>query len=220
MIVLDLFCGEGGASMGYNNAGFKVIGVDNKEQKKYPFKFIQDDAILVLHKLKDLPYDFDLIHASPPCQGYSGLTPAISKHKHEKLISEVRRSIVRTGIPYVIENVYGAKKELNNPVMLCGSMFGLRTQRHRYFETSFEVEAPKNCDHSQLPLLVTTASKGSREKRFKLGIQPKTVLNAPMAYGVDWMSGKGLSQCIPPAYTYHVGVSFLHYFKTSKKNTK
>lgn len=29
--LLDLFCGEGGAGMGYHRAGFAVTGVDKKE---------------------------------------------------------------------------------------------------------------------------------------------------------------------------------------------
>jgi DNA (cytosine-5)-methyltransferase 1 len=84
-------------------------------------------------------------------------------------------------------------------------MFNLRTQRHRFFETSFPLVAPCNCDHSEIPLLVTTASKASREKRFALGMQPKTVKNAPLAYGIDWMDFKGLREAIPPAYTKYIG---------------
>ena len=117
----------------------------------------------------------------------------------------MRELLIEIGKPYCIENVAGAKNELKNPTMLCGSMFKLRTQRHRFFETSFPLCAPCDCDHSELPLLVTTASKASREKRFKLGIQPKTVKNAPLAYGIDWMDFKGLKECIPPAYTKFIG---------------
>ena len=81
-------------------------------------------------------HEYDLIHASPPCQGYSHLTPAKNKGDHEKLIPAVRALMQNLGKPYVIENVAGARHELENPVMLCGSMFWLRTQRHRYFETN------------------------------------------------------------------------------------
>lgn len=198
MLALDLFCGAGGASMGLHNAGYKVVGVDINPQPRYPFKFIQADAMT-------FPLDgYDFIWASPPCQGYSHLTPDIAKGRHEKLIPAIRLRLQRSGTRYCIENVAGAKHELINPVMLCGSMFGLRTQRHRYFETSFPVSAPKNCDHSQVPLLVTTASKASREMRFKLGMRPKTVANAPLAYGIDWMDFAGLKEAIPPAYAEYI----------------
>jgi len=202
MKALDLFCCSGGASMGLMQAGFTVTGVDIEPQPRYPFKFIQADAMT-------FPLDgFDFIWASPPCQGYSNLTPEHAKGNHEKLIPALREKLIKSGVPYCIENVAGAKKELINPIMLCGSMFGLRTQRHRYFETSFPLLVPIKCDHSQLPLLVTTASKASREKRFKLGIPPKSVKNAPEAYGIDWMDFNGLKEAIPPAYARYIAESF------------
>ena len=199
---LDLFCCEGGAGMGYALAGYEVTGVDIVPRPRYPFAFVLGDA---LEYLEAHGHEYDLIHASPPCQGYSHLTPAKNRGDHAKLIPAVRELVKRLGKPYVIENVAGARHELENPVMLCGSMFGLRTQRHRYFETNIPVAAPCKCDHSNLPLLVTTASKASRAKRRALGIPPKSVKNAPQAYGIGWMSSDGLKEAIPPAYTRHIG---------------
>lgn len=196
---LDLFCCEGGASMGLHLAGFDVVGVDIEPQPRYPFTFHQADAMT-------FPLEgFDFIWASPPCQAYSHLTPNNSKDNYPKLIPQLRERLIKSGIPYCIENVAGAKNELIDPTMLCGSMFGLRTQRHRFFETSFSLAAPARCDHSEIPLLVTTASKASRAKRLKLGIQPKTVKNAPLAYGIDWMDFNGLKEAIPPAYATYIG---------------
>ncbi len=206
MKLLDLFCCQGGAGMGYNLAGFDILGIDLHPQPKYPFPFIQADAVQYLHENGHL---FDFIHASPPCQGYSNLTPTAHKGNHEKLISIIRDELIKLKKPFCIENVAGAKKELINPIMLCGSMFGLRTQRHRFFECNFKISAPSICNHSELPLLVTTASKASREKRFKLGMQPKTVKNSIQAYGIDWMDFNGLKECIPPAYTKYIGETFI-----------
>jgi DNA (cytosine-5)-methyltransferase 1 len=141
---LDLFCCAGGAGMGYKQAGFDVTGIDIEPQPKYPFKFILSDAITYL---KEHGKEYDFIHASPPCQGYSHLTPKEHKGNYEKLIDVLRELLNEIGKPYCIENVAGAKNELKNPTMLCGSMFNLRTQRHRFFETSFPLVAPCNCDH-------------------------------------------------------------------------
>lgn len=192
--------------MGYHQAGMLVTGIDIEEQPKYPFEFIRADAI---EYLREHGHEYDVIHASPPCQGYSHLTPEKNKANHEKLIPQVRKLLKELGKPYVIENVAGARHELENPVMLCGSMFGLRTQRHRYFEVNFNLSAPCECDHSEIPLLVTTASKASRALRHKLGMKPKTVQNAPDAYGIDWMGFRELKECIPPAYTKWIGEAIL-----------
>jgi DNA (cytosine-5)-methyltransferase 1 len=210
MKLLDLFCGAGGAGMGYSQAGFEVTGVDIEPQPKYPFEFIQGDAMAYL---PEHGKEYDFIHASPPCQAYSNLTPEKYKGNHEKLIDVLRELLIEVGKPYCIENVSGARKELINPTMLCGSMFKLRTQRHRFFESSFPLAAPCKCNHSEVPLLVTTASKGSRALRAKLGIPPKTVKNAPAAYGIDWMDFRGLKECIPPAYTKYIGECWLKLVK-------
>ena len=204
--LLDLFCCQGGAGMGYHLAGMGVVGVDNEPQPRYPFAFVLGDA---LEYLGAYGHEYDMIHASPPCQGYSHLTPEGHKRNYPKLIPALRKMLRATGKPYVIENVAGARHELESPVMLCGSMFGLRTQRHRYFETNFPVAAPRQCDHSEMPLLVTTASASSRAKRRALGIPPKSVKNAPQAYGIGWMSSDGLKEAIPPAYTRWIAQQFL-----------
>lgn len=211
MKLLDLFCCGGGAGMGYHLAGFEVVGVDIAHQPRYPFQFVQGDA---LEYLAAHGHEFDAIHASPPCQGYSHLTPEASKGNHEKLIPAVRELCRKIGKPYCIENVAGARKELEAPAMLCGSMFGLRTQRHRFFETNFPLEAPAKCDHSEIPLLVTTASKASRELRFKLGMKPKSVENAPLAYGIDWLTFSELKEAIPPAYTQFIGMRMKEHLVT------
>lgn len=203
MKLLDLFCCGGGAGWGYKLSGFYVVGVDNKPQPKYPMRFILGDA---LEYLFDHGHEFDAIHASPPCQGYSYLTPESCRRNHLRMIPELRQLLIASGKPYVIENVAGARRELVNPTMLCGSMFGLRTRRHRYFETSFQLSAPVKCNHSDLPLLVTTASKSSRAKRIALGMTPKSVKNAPLAYGIDWMGSRELKEAIPPAYTKYIGM--------------
>jgi DNA (cytosine-5)-methyltransferase 1 len=193
--VLDLFCGAGGAAMGLHRAwpDAEIVGVDIKPQPRYPFTFVQTDAMTY-------PLDgFDFIWASPPCQHYSCVTKKCDRERHPDLITLVRGKLSLSGFAYVIENVVGARREMLFPTLLCGSMFGLRTQRHRLFEANFALWAPQRCDHQIPPLLVTTAGANSRKNG-----NYKSVKNAREAYGIDWMDGNGLAEAIPPAYSEYI----------------
>lgn len=222
MRILDLFCGAGGAGMGYFQAGFDVIGVDINHQKNYPFEFHQADA---LEFLKKHGHEFDLIHASPPCQRYSCLSH-LANRKHKAMIPEVREILIKIGKPYVIENVPGSP--LINPAVLCGSMFGLKTEcgaklrRHRLFETSFHVDKLK-CNHKKgertIGIFGDKARDTAAEKRHYLkpketrGNPPHDILfsheSARLSMGINWMTMKELSQAIPPAYTKYIGEQYL-----------
>lgn len=196
--------------MGYYRAGFDVVGVDIEPQPRYPFEFHQADAIEFVTKYGN---DFDVIAASPPCQDYTPLRHVTGK-RYPRLIEATREAIKATGKPYIIENVPGARFELVNPIMLCGSMFGLRVIRHRYFECSFGlVFPPFSCCHN---------GKASGNKNYKgksrslddyqfltITGHDFRVADARIAMDTDWMTQKGLSQAIPPAYTEWLGKRLL-----------
>lgn len=204
--LLDLFCGAGGCSTGYHRAGFEVVGVDNRPQKRYPFEFYEADALT-------FPTEgFDVIHASPPCQRYSRCkyrSPnyrAQVKQDHPDLVDPVRFRLRAMGVPYVIENVPEAN--LVNPAMLCGTMFdGLRVYRHRHFECNgFTVEAPRACNHTHR----MGKSKGEYHTLDKAPFITCVGHNfqarsGRIAMGIDWMTRRELSQAIPPAYTEWIG---------------
>lgn len=204
MRLLDLFCGAGGAAAGYYRAGFlDITGIDIKPQPHYPYKFIQGDA---LEYLAQHGGEYDFIHASPPCQRYSECTPVQYRKNHPDLIEPTRKLLQRTGMPYVIENVEGARFLLHNPVMLCGSMFGLKIWRHRYFEISFDLGAlTPPCNHGFEPVLIsgTTRRKAERGGRFEYAVEQRRA-----AAGIDWMTGRELDDAIPPVYTEFIGRSF------------
>ncbi len=206
MKLLDLFCGAGGAAMGYHRAGFdEIVGVDIKPQKRYPFKFVLGDA---LEYVSAHGMEFDAIHASPPCQAYS-VTRSLHSNVYPMLIEETRATLIKTGRPYVIENVPGAP--LLDPLMLCGTMFGLRVIRHRLFECNPQIAiAPASCDHWGKS--VRRGVYGAFSNGFDL--LTITGNNYPIADGrtamdIDWMSKKELSQAIPPAYTEYIGRQLL-----------
>lgn len=204
-LLLDAFSGAGGCGYGYFLAGFHVIGVDINPQPHYPFEFIQDDAIDFIRKHGN---EFDFIHTSPPCQRYSVITAMKYRDSHPDLIPDTRIALLETEKPYIIENVPNARKYLNNYIMLCGSSFGLKVFRHRYFELGgFSVQAIPKCKHDFKPVYLTGStgtSKSPKGTRKDFGKQAKSD-----ASGIDWMSRAELSQAIPPAYTQYVGAEWL-----------
>lgn len=210
--LLDLFCCAGGAAMGYHRAGFEVTGVDIKPQPDYPFGFWQTD---VLEYLDDHLGVFDAIHASPPCQGYSTITP--DKSKHPKLINQVREIIEPYDIPYVIENVPGAKAHLRNPVRLCGSSFGLAVRRHRLFESNIPLTVPPCAHSNQAAVGVYGSHPDSREylrpDGTRRGRKARSLEEAQSAMGIDWMDWTHLKEAIPPAYTEHIGRQLIDHMR-------
>lgn len=210
--LLDLFCGAGGAAVGYHRAGFDVVGVDIAPQPHYPFRFYQDDAFNWL----DGPVYFDAVHASPPCQHYSTIAKQNTVrfgHAYVDLYAATRARLADLGIPWVIENVLGAP--YRSGLVLCGSMFDLDVRRHRNFETSHLMLALV-CQHDRQasgrfrsldkrsPLSAVVGVHGHINYRGEAEIR-----NAAM--GIDWMTQPELTQAIPPAYTEWIGAQLLGY---------
>lgn len=202
--LLDLFCGAGGAAMGYHRAGLEVVGVDIRPQPHYPFEFHQADALT--YPLEG----FDAIHASPPCQRYSsGAKAAGNQYQHPDYYDPTRQRLLRTGVPFVIENVIGAP--YSHGFVLCGSMFGMRVQRHRNFEASWMLLMPMYCDHTgERPVTITGTGT-----RFVEGIRDyehsrhaSTDLWAGLM-GMPWAEPHEVKEAIPPAYTEWIGRQLL-----------
>lgn len=191
---LDLFCGAGGVGKGLHDAGFDVVGVDIVPQRRYPFPFIQADAMQVSFS------GFDFIWASPPCQAYT-LCQRIRDNDHPDLIGPLREKLNVSGVPWVIENVVGAP--LNDPIELCGSMFGLRVYRHRLFECPFSIDAPLHPEHTA-PLRKMGRPVRDGEFMHVVGNFSGVPL-ARKAMGIDWMMRDELKEAIPPAYAEYVG---------------
>jgi DNA (cytosine-5)-methyltransferase 1 len=209
--LLDLFCGAGGAAMGYHRAGFDVVGVDIVPQPHYPFLFVQGDALDYL-RLVDLDR-YDAIHASPPCQAYSQgkniWHTRLPRERHPDLVGPTRGLLKATGLPYVMENVVGAP--LTNYVTLCGDMFGLGVKRHRLFETSFMVWNPPVCRSDHPDFFVSVFGGGAKAKKKGNGFPKTNIIHerAQKAMGIDWMNRDEMSQAIPPAFTEWIGAQLL-----------
>jgi DNA (cytosine-5)-methyltransferase 1 len=219
--LLDLFCGAGGAAVGYHRAGFEVVGVDVAPQPRYPFEFHQADAMT-------FPLDgFDVIHASPPCQAFTSLRAMHNARPHADLLTPTRGRLVGWGGPYVIENVPGAP--VRDPIMLCGSMFGLGVEdaelrRHRLFEVNPPLLLTPRCQHGTRDTIgiygghvrnrrrtIGIYGEGVRDsvRKFDKGVPDFTIEQGREAMGITWMTTAELSQAIPPAYTEFIGLELL-----------
>lgn len=206
--------------MGLYRAGFDVIGVDILPQPHYPFEFHQADALT-------FPLTgFDLIWASPPCQGYTAMRHAPGAVGAPLLIDKVRARMP-TNAPWCIENVEEAAWAMRSPVTLCGSMFGLnaqgcRLQRHRLFETNFAVTQPA-CHHDRRPVIGVyggharkrAASAGGRGTRDVWDGGHKAA--AAEALGIDWMTLGEMSEAIPPAFSEYIGRAAIEYLSAIRQ---
>ena len=181
--LLDLCCGAGGATRGYQRAGFYVVGVDLEPQPRYcGDEFVQADALTF-----DLA-GFDAVHASPPCQRFANVTrwrgnPA----DHPDLLEPILERLRAQPAPWVVENVPEAIARPD--LILCGSSFGLAVRRHRHFLTSwpsFGLIAP--CRHADLMPFMHKAERAYAD-----------------ALECGWMSKREARQAVPPAYTDWIG---------------
>jgi DNA (cytosine-5)-methyltransferase 1 len=204
MKLLDLYCGVGGASVGYARAGFEVTGIDLKHGKRYPYTYIRAD---VLEVIKDIDYlrQFDVIHASPPCQTHSitqHLRNAQGKSTSKiDLIPQTRQALIESGVNYIIENV--PNSPLIDPVQLCGSSFGLKVRRHRLFESNMPIKGSV-CNHKLQGRPIGVYGSLNDEIP-KGGKTAATIDEARKAMGMDWAIWTELVEAIPPAFTQYLG---------------
>ena len=235
--LLDLFSCAGGAGMGYRQAGFDSYGVDIDPQPNYPFAFHQGDALEVLSCLyaggsvvfthpdgrtEALTLaDFEVIHASPPCQSYLNLgavNRALGRaYDHADLIDVTRDLLLATGKPYVIENVADARPKLISPVRICGTGLGRPLRRHRLFESNVSLVGIP-CDHKRFNVpRYWTGWRPNGEHRLSTVVQVYGNAGGrehwPAALGIDWMTPKEMTECVPPSYTEHLGTQLLGHLE-------
>lgn len=212
--LLDLFCGAGGAAMGYYRAGFDVTGVDIKPQPHYPFEFVQADA---LEYCAAHGHEFDVIHASPPCQAYTGMRNiTISRFgaapEHPDLVDDTRRALRATGRHWIIENVQNSP--IDTHIILCGVSLGLpELARHRHFESDLLLFA-QPCAHRSVPYTIGVYGDVPDGRRvsypqFRLSRIAKGLPEASRVMGIDWMTWDEIKLAIPPAYTEYIGRQLL-----------
>ncbi|MGW2585309.1 DNA methylase [Streptomyces virginiae] len=218
-LLLDLFCCAGGASRGYDRAGFAVTGVDIRPRPNYPFTFIHGDALTVLADLitSGEIRRYSAVHASPPCQGKCTLTVGTNQAMgwggaHVDLVAPTRELLDASGLPYVIEQPDG-QADVRKDITLCGEQFGLGVLRHRNFELGgWTTTQPKHVRHRGYV-------RGWRHGEYRDGPYvaaygkgggKATVPEMQQAMGIDWTDvHEELTEAIPPAYSEWLGRAFL-----------
>lgn len=219
MRILDLFCGAGLVADGLMACGWEVVGVDIIPQPAYPAPFVLADALTLDGRWFDWA---DAIWASPPCLRETAMryAPGAKGEAHPDLIAPTRELLRRIGKPYVIENV--ATAPLENPVILCGSMFGLgvsdggvfwQLHRHRKFETNWPLKAPSPCRHTGPVVGVyggharkRSAAAGGRGTRDVWERSHPAIMSDAMGLVFpEGLTAAEISQGIPPAYAAYVG---------------
>lgn len=239
--LLDLFCGAGGAAMGYHWAGFDVVGVDIAPQPDYPFEFVEGDALEVMRdgfwpewNTKFYVSEFDAIHASPPCQAFTQMSArwrgkGTKADDHLDLLTPTLALMRELEVPWVVENVVGARQMMNANLTLHGGMFDLGVHRPRIFESNVLLLA-RRAAATQSPLGVYGKIDGRTTYRYRNagnykpgepGSASKSLIRAwksveegQVAMGIDWTANeRSIAEAIPPAYTEFIGLQLMQYVR-------
>ncbi|MGW2721981.1 DNA methylase [Streptomyces sp. NPDC001492] len=216
--VLDAFCCIGGATTGYRRAfgNCHITGVDLQAQPDYPGDaFHQGDAI---EFIRSHGHEYDLIHASPPCQGEGAPTKGTNRARnaaigrtYPRLIVPTRAALEATGRPWVMENVPGS--EVRKDIRLCGEQFGLAVLMHRYFELGrWTAKQPAHPRHRGYVRGWRHGEyrDGPYVAAYRQGGGKATVEEIRSAKGIDWsIDHLRLREALPPVYTEWIGRAFL-----------
>lgn len=195
--LLDLFCGAGGAAMGYHRAGFEDL--------------LRGGDVPGLARFWSID-DFDAIHASPPCQAFSEMTRTSGRTGHPDLLTPTRELLEQVRIPWVIENVPFAPMRAD--VLRCGSMFDMDIKRHRLFETNWPIRPHMwPCRHkiwsARFPPEHLGMKRRGRLSRvvgvYGGGRYAGSDALRRQVMEIDWMSRDELSNAVPPRYTQFIG---------------
>lgn len=214
--LLDLYCCQGGAAMGYHRAGFDVVGVDLEPQPRYPFEFVQGDALAYL---TEHAHEFDAIHASPPCQASTTMSnrwrgAGGKADSWENLIPATLTALAPLAAPWVVENVVGARKDMPGAFTLHGGMFGLRVDRPRLFLSNVPVMVFMAGRVADPVGVYGKAHDGRRLFTRKDGSSQyaaASLAEAQDAMGMPWADWNGVREAIPPAYTEFIGAQLLSH---------
>ncbi len=210
--IADLYCGAGGAAKGLHDAGFDVVGFDNRPQPRYPFEFHMTDALTV-----DLG-TFDAVWASPPCQAFSNVAnhARASGLEYPDLVDATRHKVEESELPWIIENVVGSPLRLD--LMICGSMFDppMDVRRHRIFESNIPLQYPMwPCRHALMGPRFELYEHYKQRLSSTVRVNGGYTKGASEAMEIHWMTRKELTQAVPPRYSAFLGKQLIEYVRAT-----
>lgn len=186
--IIDLFCGCGGFSLGFERAGFNVLlGIDVWKDALNTFNYNHSDSMGLEEDLSKLaPKDIlpilnnrkvDVIIGGPPCQGFSvagkrivddirnklykNFVSFVSYFKPKAFVMENVPNILSIGGGSVRESILSDFKELGYTVehkILMASDYGVPQNRRRAFFVGF-----LNGHHFEFPQIYDTPQITSYE---------------------------------------------------------
>lgn len=225
-LMLDVCSCSGLGADGYTAAGWEVVCLDNdpKALAHNPHHTVAGDALTLLAD-RGFMRQFAGVHASFPCQLFSATRQlAIAQGKGTgravDLLTPGMPLMHRLDVPWIVENVNRSPvRHMPGAVRLCGSSWGLKVERHRWFAPS--------------PGLLLTGSVCDHRTAF----DRDPVTGKPRPWGVYYAKGDSIPsggrtcltdehghQCmgverrvpwpylcegLPPAYTEHLGRQML-----------
>lgn len=168
MKVLDLFCGCGGFSSGFEQAGFKVkYGIDNSKLVRETFEYNHPNTEFILSDVRDMiPEDFkniEIIIGSPPCQEFSVTNNNPNINKGMELIKEFLRWIeiinpkfwIMENVPQTTNYLKKRIKDFNfhRILVLNSANYRVPQKRKRCFAGKYRIPIPTHSKIGQINLL-------------------------------------------------------------------
>jgi|LSQX01.2.fsa_nt_gb DNA (cytosine-5)-methyltransferase 1 len=173
--VIDLFCGCGGLSLGFEKAGFSIAAAldsDPQSIKTYEDNRLKQPAGIAIRKnlTEFLPDSLkecigithvDVILGGPPCQGFSSVRQVDGANSGKRLVDDPRRNLYQHYLDYI--------KAFKPVFFLMENVLGLKTMNKGEWWTRIRHDA-RSLGYRLCPLEILASDYGVPQNRRRLFI--------------------------------------------------